>query len=35
MLDIRNAHKNLFGKPEGKRQFGRHGHRWEDWTGFP
>jgi hypothetical protein len=26
----RNAHRNLVGKPEGKRQLERPGHRWED-----
>jgi hypothetical protein len=28
--EMRNAYKILFGKPEGKRPFGRPKHRWED-----
>jgi hypothetical protein len=27
---MRNTHKILVGKPEGKRPFGRYRHRWED-----
>jgi hypothetical protein len=27
---MKNAHKAVVGKPEGKRPLGRHGHRWED-----
>jgi hypothetical protein len=27
---MRNAHKNLIWKPEGKRPFGRPTHRWAD-----
>jgi len=30
MGEIRNAYKILVGKPEGKRQLGRPGCRWED-----
>jgi hypothetical protein len=30
MREMRNAYKILVGKPEGKRPFERHGHRWED-----
>ena len=26
----RGVHRVLVGKPEGKRQLGRHRHRWED-----
>jgi hypothetical protein len=28
--EIRNAYKISVGKPEKKRQFGRHRHGWED-----
>jgi hypothetical protein len=28
--DIKNAHKILFGNPEGKSSLERHGFRWED-----
>jgi hypothetical protein len=27
---MRNAYKILVGKPEGKRPFGRPGHKWKD-----
>jgi hypothetical protein len=27
---MRNGYKIFFGKPEGKRQLERYGHRWED-----
>jgi len=30
MGKMRNAHKILVGKPQRKRQLGRHRHRWED-----
>jgi len=30
MREMRNSYKILVGKPEGKRPFGRHRHRWED-----
>jgi hypothetical protein len=30
MVRMRNAHSILIGKPEGKRPFRRHRHRWED-----
>jgi hypothetical protein len=30
MGQIRNSNKILVGKPEGKTQFGRPRHRWED-----
>jgi hypothetical protein len=30
MGEMRNASKILVGKPEGKEQFGRPRHRWED-----
>jgi hypothetical protein len=29
-MEMRNAYKDLIGKPETKRHFGRPGHRWED-----
>jgi hypothetical protein len=29
MGEMRNTHRVLVGKPEGKRLFGRHRHRWE------
>jgi hypothetical protein len=30
MMKRRGVYMNLVGKPEGKRSFGRHRHRWED-----
>jgi len=30
MESMRNIHKILVGKPEGKRPLGRPGHRWKD-----
>jgi hypothetical protein len=30
MGQTRNAYRNLLGRPEGKRQLGRPGRRWED-----
>jgi hypothetical protein len=30
MGEMRNSHNILVRKPEGKRQLGRHRHRWED-----
>jgi hypothetical protein len=30
MGEMRNVYKILVGKPEGRRQFGRPRHRWED-----
>jgi hypothetical protein len=30
MGEIRGAYRILVGKPEGKRQFGRRRHRWEE-----
>jgi hypothetical protein len=45
-VEKRNAYRKFVGKPEGKRQLGRHRRRWEDnikmdrredgmvWTGF-
>jgi hypothetical protein len=30
MGEGRGVHKVLVGKPEGKRPFGRHRHRWEN-----
>jgi hypothetical protein len=29
MGEMRNVHRILVGKPEGKRPFGRHRHRWK------
>jgi hypothetical protein len=34
MVQMRNACKILVGKPEGKRPFGRHRHRWKDNIGI-
>jgi hypothetical protein len=33
MGEMRNANNILVGKPEGKRQLGRPGHRWEGMNG--
>jgi hypothetical protein len=30
MVGKRNTYKMLFSKPEGRRLFGKPGHRWED-----
>jgi ribosomal protein S4E len=30
MGEGKSVHRVLVGKPEGKRQLGRHSHRWED-----
>jgi hypothetical protein len=30
MIDIRNAHKILVGKPERERPLGRYRHKWKD-----
>jgi hypothetical protein len=30
MVKMRNVYYILFGKPEGRRPFGRPRHRWED-----
>jgi hypothetical protein len=30
MVEMRNAHESLVGKPEGKRPLGRPRRRWED-----
>jgi hypothetical protein len=32
MDGVRNAHKMLIGKPEGKRPLGRYKHRRDEWV---
>jgi hypothetical protein len=32
MGEMRNAYKSLVGKPERKRQLGRHRRKWEEYT---